>query len=70
MKNDVDGNLAALRQHERENDAQETSREALFERLKPQLNQIEHLISECQIEAEDNLYDFTDEVKNKILSFF
>ncbi len=65
----VDGNLAALRQYERAQDRQEESRELLFENLKPQLTEIENLIAECMSEASRH-YDFTDEIKEEILSFF
>ncbi len=64
----MDANTAALKEQESKMAAQESSRDAFLKRIEPELKQIGHLISECQLEAEDNLYDFSAELKEELLS--
>ena len=73
MINDTDGNMAALRQYERNQDRQDEAWEYVLERIKPYLSEleeirgrIEELKDSCLMEADEQMYCFEDQIRECI----
>ena len=66
MNDNTDGNLAALKIYEDRIDKQETCLDYLMTKIKPLLDDIEDLVSECYAENEGLEFDFSDEIKQEL----
>ena len=63
----VDGNLAALRQYERETEHQEQALESVLENVKPLLDQLESIVSEIhEYDTYYENYDFSEVLAEEI----
>jgi ElaB/YqjD/DUF883 family membrane-anchored ribosome-binding protein len=58
----VDGNLAALRRYEREQEKQEAELDQVMDEIQPLLDQITELADECKSYAQIGIHDFTNEI--------
>lgn len=67
MQNDVDGNLAALRQHEKKVDDQEKAQEYVMKQIDGFLDKIEEYAIECFAAGKDTGYDFDSEIRDYII---
>ena len=63
----IDGNTAALRQHEQQQDRQEMAYSSLMKAIEDNITEIQKLIDECYSMAEDyDGYDFTEDVRAEL----
>jgi hypothetical protein len=63
---ELDGNLAALRQHELAQEQQELAYEAVLARVDPLIDEMNILLGQILDMAEEDGYDFEEQISEQI----